>query len=260
MKRPIEKELNRLEPDKAVINELERSVDRLDEVINKLDDVSSRVSAIEIPSEVSVSNFPEPEPYPEFPDFPDFPTEMKVEVTNFPAQVFPKVQKVEVLNQVEIPETKIEFPEVQKVEVLNFPAQEKIEFPAQKEVIFPEVQKSVLVDSDGREIDFEKISEKLGKSLASAPQFVGAGGGISTGVAKESTLQTLQDPLLKYKVSDLDEGATSYYGFLDLTGGWYIMELTSTTARYIKGTSGYSTAWSNRIGLNYGYYNAIFNV
>ena len=33
MKRPIEKELNRLEPDKAVINELERSVDRLDEVL-----------------------------------------------------------------------------------------------------------------------------------------------------------------------------------------------------------------------------------
>ena len=33
MKRAIEKELNKVEPDKAVINELERSVDRLDEVL-----------------------------------------------------------------------------------------------------------------------------------------------------------------------------------------------------------------------------------
>lgn len=190
MKRPIEKELNRLEPDKAVINELERSVDRLDEVLNKLDDVSSRVSAIEIPSEVTVSNFPDPEPYPEFPDFPEFPTKIQAEVTNFPAQVFPKVQKVEVLNQVEIPEQKeVQFPEVQKVEVLNFPVHEKMVFPEPKEVVFPEVQKSILVDSDGEEIDFEKISEKLGKTIASVPQFVGAGGGTSTGIAKEETLQ-----------------------------------------------------------------------
>ena len=33
MKRAIEKELNKVEPDKAVINELDRSVDRIDEVL-----------------------------------------------------------------------------------------------------------------------------------------------------------------------------------------------------------------------------------
>lgn len=62
-----------------------------------------------------------------------------------------------------------------------------------------------------------------------------------------------------YVISDLDEaGTTKYYGFLDPEGNWYILQLTSTAARYIKGTSSYATNWTGRAGLTYDYYNMIF--
>lgn len=65
--------------------------------------------------------------------------------------------------------------------------------------------------------------------------------------------------LESYAISDLDEaGATKYYGFLDASGNWYILQLTSTAARYIKGTTDYATNWTNRAGLTYDYYNVIF--
>lgn len=67
------------------------------------------------------------------------------------------------------------------------------------------------------------------------------------------------DPLAKYKISDLDEaGSTKYYGNLDKDGNWYILSLTTTAARYVKGTSGYTTAWTNRGSQVYGYFDAVF--
>lgn len=70
---------------------------------------------------------------------------------------------------------------------------------------------------------------------------------------------TTNDPLAPYKISDLDEaGATKYYGNLDDAGNWYILQLTSTAARYAKGTSAYTTAWTGRAGLTYDYFDAVF--
>ncbi len=63
----------------------------------------------------------------------------------------------------------------------------------------------------------------------------------------------------EYKISDLDSsGATQYFGFTDKDGNWYILELTSSTARYIKGTTGYTTNWTGRAGLSYDYAYTIF--
>lgn len=62
-----------------------------------------------------------------------------------------------------------------------------------------------------------------------------------------------------YVISDLDEAAaTKYYGFLTASGGWYILKLTSTAARYVKGDSGYTTAWTDRATQTYDYYDAVF--
>jgi len=63
-----------------------------------------------------------------------------------------------------------------------------------------------------------------------------------------------------YEVSDLDDAALpSYYGFVHKTGAWYIMEETSGgTYRYSKGSSLYSTGWTGRAGLEYGYFDDIF--
>jgi hypothetical protein len=51
-----------------------------------------------------------------------------------------------------------------------------------------------------------------------------------------------------------------YVGYVDPDGAWYIMEFNnaSGTARYVKGSSGYTTAWTNRAAQTYGYYNAVF--
>ena len=67
------------------------------------------------------------------------------------------------------------------------------------------------------------------------------------------------DPTSKYKITDIDptEG-NSYFGYVDAGGAWYIMNLTATTARYVKGESDYTAAWGNKGNLNYDYFNNIF--
>lgn len=64
-----------------------------------------------------------------------------------------------------------------------------------------------------------------------------------------------------YKISDIDEsGDPAYYGYLDMNGNWYIMEYSSSagTCRYFKGTSAYTTNWTGRADLGYGYFDAVF--
>lgn len=67
------------------------------------------------------------------------------------------------------------------------------------------------------------------------------------------------DPLSEYKIADIDptEG-NSYFGYTSKNGKWYIMKLTAAAARYIKGDSGYVTAWGNKGVLNYDYFYNIF--
>lgn len=70
---------------------------------------------------------------------------------------------------------------------------------------------------------------------------------------------TASDPLAKYKISDLDEAVfPKYYGNVAADGSWYILKLTSTTARYAKGPSAYTTAWTSRAGLTYNYFDVEF--
>lgn len=62
-----------------------------------------------------------------------------------------------------------------------------------------------------------------------------------------------------YSISDIDDAAfPKYFGFLTKQGAWYIMKLTATGARYIKGDTDYPTNWGVRDTLVYDYYNIIF--
>lgn len=64
-----------------------------------------------------------------------------------------------------------------------------------------------------------------------------------------------------YQPSDVDTASDpKYYGFLAADGSWYIMEENTTggTYRYIRGTSDYTTKWTNRATLTYVYFNAMF--
>jgi len=67
------------------------------------------------------------------------------------------------------------------------------------------------------------------------------------------------DPTSKYKITDIDPtDGNSYFGYMDKDGNWYIMHLTSTEARYIKGTAAYEDAWIAKGGLAYDYFDNIF--
>jgi hypothetical protein len=65
----------------------------------------------------------------------------------------------------------------------------------------------------------------------------------------------------EFLIHDLDEsGDPAYYGFLNRSGQWYIIEATSeTTFRYASQESvgssnrAYTDAWTNRASLSYDY-------
>ncbi len=63
-----------------------------------------------------------------------------------------------------------------------------------------------------------------------------------------------------YEVTEIDDvSSPSYYGFLKNNGAWYIMkEEASGAYRYTKGTTSFSTNWTNRASLTYDYFNSIF--
>lgn len=61
-----------------------------------------------------------------------------------------------------------------------------------------------------------------------------------------------------YEIADLDEGTISYYGYIATDGKWFIKQITSTTIRFCKGSTGYITAWSNRSSQVYQYFNDVF--
>lgn len=62
--------------------------------------------------------------------------------------------------------------------------------------------------------------------------------------------------------SEIISGGTSYYGFLDKDGNWYIQKAVEsgkiTTYTYVKGASDYATNWTGRTGLSYNTFDAIF--
>lgn len=60
-----------------------------------------------------------------------------------------------------------------------------------------------------------------------------------------------------YTISDIEEGITTYAGFIKPDGKWYIMKITNTDVRYVNGTSAYATSWENREGLAYLYFNQL---
>ena len=73
------------------------------------------------------------------------------------------------------------------------------------------------------------------------------------------TIDASQTALGGYKISDVDDtSSTKYYGYIAIDGNWYILKEASNTYRYAKGSSTYSTNWTNRVGLTYDYYNEIF--
>lgn len=83
------------------------------------------------------------------------------------------------------------------------------------------------------------------------------------GVLKNPATEEKQDAtLFHYKLARLPVpgDVLTYLGYLDKDGNWYITEIDETngTMKYVKGTSGFTTAWSNRASQTYQDYNQVF--
>lgn len=75
-----------------------------------------------------------------------------------------------------------------------------------------------------------------------------------------NVIEIFTRPLDAYVIADKDEtiGGTSYYGYVDATGNWYIQKETTTSTTFISGTSNYTTNWTNRAALSYDTFNNVF--
>lgn len=77
------------------------------------------------------------------------------------------------------------------------------------------------------------------------------------------TLLSKDDVLDCYQTSDIDSpsATVTYIGKIDRAGNWFIEKIDSTTGttfRFTKGTTGYTTNWTNRASLSYDYFDVIF--
>ena len=65
-----------------------------------------------------------------------------------------------------------------------------------------------------------------------------------------------------YKLTDEDSASDpAYYGYVDKDENWFILKITDSAGsyRYRAGSSGYTTAWTNRAtGSAYQYYYEVF--
>lgn len=93
--------------------------------------------------------------------------------------------------------------------------------------------------------------------------FFGKVAGSDSLTLKDSQGKTIDpaqtQPFDGYQISELEDGAVSYYGFTHQSGAWYIMreDTEENTFRYAKGTANFPKSWSGRSKLKYDYfYNA----
>lgn len=80
-------------------------------------------------------------------------------------------------------------------------------------------------------------------------------------VAVDQLEQYTLDQLLQYQMANYDTSSDpQYVGYLDKDGNWYIKKITDSTGvvEYVKGASGYATAWTNRASQSYDTFDAIF--
>lgn len=159
--------------------------------------------------------------------------------------------------------------------LLVFPKRTKevvVQNITRQEPITPELmlQKKTKYDIDRRM--FIKLIGSAGLTLfflsiftrKAEAAFFGSVPGPGTVTLKDTT-GTQIDPAIKtptdgYKITNIDDSSPAYYGFVDRTGKWYIMKEDTTTGsyRYTKGSSSFSTNWTNRASLPYDYFNIIF--
>lgn len=154
------------------------------------------------------------------------------------------------------------------------PAQVNVE---QIEIDYEKLAKSI--SGEIPEIDYKKLASVLSKEMSGFVVTGGGGGGkyafkksdgtatyglvdenrhLQVDVLSAPTPASTDEP--KYYTHDVDRQTTyTYIGSLTILGLWQISKITNVTGvtRYMRGTTGYTTNWTNRESLDYGYINEV---
>lgn len=68
-----------------------------------------------------------------------------------------------------------------------------------------------------------------------------------------------KSPTEGYSISQIDDSPTSYFGFINNLGQWFIMRQdTDNSYRYSRGDKDFNANWPNRAKLDYDYFDNIF--
>ena len=93
---------------------------------------------------------------------------------------------------------------------------------------------------------------------------LGKPSGPGTSVLEDKTGKQInpaeRQPTDGYKISEVDNGETTYYGFINKDGAWYIMKEDPDTGsfRYAKAESNFPGNWDGRERLKYDYFYNVF--
>lgn len=116
-----------------------------------------------------------------------------------------------------------------------------------------------LIGSAGLSVFFFALFTKKAEAafFGSAP---GPGTVALKNIAGEKIDPAEKRPTDGYNITEIDDSSTPiYYGYVNKDGAWFIIkEGSDGTYRYAKGSSGFSTNWTNRSSLSYGYFDEIF--
>lgn len=232
------------------------------------------LKSFKMPKSIEVSNFPKAEKYPEFPkgfnvlNFPkppEFPKNMRV--SNQPTKEIKAVEKAVSEVMKAIKDLKLD----PKINV-QAPQSEKIVVPApsvsvaQKDIDYKKLASLIPIPE---KIDYDKLADKLAKTLGEMVVSIGGGGSSSGGnsfydrqgrparamVDAEGRVVTHPD----YFIADKEVGATTTYtGNENPEGEWYMMRVVGDQIRYASSTNNtgykdYAEAWDNRANLVYDY-------
>lgn len=99
----------------------------------------------------------------------------------------------------------------------------------------------------------------LGKRVESL-LFGQSGNSLLNSGSSESASPSQLSPMAGYRISEIDEGDVTFYGFTNKEGGWLIMKADgeSNSFRYAKGGSGFPNSWARRVDLKYDYFYNLF--
>ncbi len=96
-------------------------------------------------------------------------------------------------------------------------------------------------------LEWDRMTQPL-VNISNASLFVALG----SMEAKLVSIEKGQDPLEKYAVAFIDAGsATSYYGFQDRDGGWYVMRISNASYLYYRSSNNFDTGWGSRATLSF---------